>query len=91
MFSSSHFFIIMIFVHICWIPHHHVKAKSLVGLFYNLLLGLSVHFQLVHPASVKLLETLVTVDSLKLVEIETLTGRGELQCPLGHFLEDLSA
>lgn len=72
------------------LPHHHVKAKGSVGLVHNPLFGLSVQLQLVHPASVKLLEAFVTVDALKLVEVETLTSRGELQCSLGHFLEDLT-
>lgn len=73
------------------LPHHHVKAKGPVRLVHNPLFALSVQLQLVHPASVKLLEALVAVDTLKLVEVETLACRGELQCPLGHFLEDLSA
>ena len=53
-------------------PHHHVKAEGSVGLVHNPLFGLSVQFQLVYPASVKLLEALVTVDALKLIEVETL-------------------
>lgn len=52
-------------------PHHHVKAKSLIRFVHNPVFGLSVQFQLIHPASVKLLEAFVTVDSLKMVEIQT--------------------
>lgn len=73
------------------LPHHHIEAKCPVGLIHNPLFGLRVQFQFIHPASVKLLEAFVTVDAFKLIKVETLARWWELQCPLCHFLEDLSA
>lgn len=55
------------------LPHHHVEAKSSVGLFHDLPLGVSVQLDLVHPTPVKPLEAAVTVDALKLVEVEALS------------------